>query len=235
MPEFLSGLGTIAAENQFLVYLFVYTATIFFGNISAFVSFWLAMSGALGEWGVPLTLLALLLSVLSGDCLWYTIGKKLHDTKTGFFMRNRFAPHHEKIAGALAKNGPSWIFASKFLYASSFPIIFTAGWVNFPAKNFFRTSLFSVAIWLPIFSGVAFGLFAGLTPLQAIAVLKKFEISLLVGLGLFFIAEYFLAKIAKKVFAGVFKNGINNASEEANDKIDTASGSHKICRRARHR
>lgn len=209
MPAFLSDLGALASQNQTLAYLIIYIGTIFLGNISAFVSFWLVLGGALGTWGIPLLFLTLFLADLSGDSLWYGLGKGLRNTRIGHFFRNRFAPQHEKIEAALTKNGRSWIIASKFLYASSFPIIFTAGWVNFPPKKFFKTSLLSAALWLPIFGGVAYGLFAGLTPLQAFAVFKKFEITFLVGIGLFIVAEYWLAKLIKKIFVRIFKNGFN--------------------------
>jgi len=140
MPEFLSNLGVLASQNQQLAYLIIYIGTIFFGNISAFISFWLVLSGAFGAWGIPVLLLVLFCAILSGDFIWYGLGKGLHDTRIGYFFRNRFASQHEKVARALLKNGRSWILVSKFLYASSFPIIFMAGWINLPAKKFFRTS-----------------------------------------------------------------------------------------------
>lgn len=222
MPHILSELGALAGQNQPLAYFIIYIATIFFGNISAFVSFWLVFNGTFGMYGGLLLPAILFLSALSGDLIWYSIGKGLHETRLGYFMRNRFAPQHEKVEAAIGKNGHGWIFVSKFLYASSFPVIFTVGWVDYPFRKFFRTSAVSTVVWLPVLTGVAYGLFAGLSPLQAVASFERIEIIFLIGLGLFVLVEYFLAKIAKKIFRKIFKNGINS-SESDDSRQNSAS------------
>lgn len=210
MPAFLSSLTLLADQNHFLAYFIIYFATILFGNIAAFISFWLALNGALGMWGVPILLLTLLLAVFSGDLLWYSIGKAMKNTRLGYFLQNRFAPQHEKIETALLKNGRSWIFMSKFLYSSSFPVIFTAGWMGLELKKFAKASFQSILVWLPILTGLIYGVFAGLTPLRAFQIFKGFEILFLFGLGIFFFAQYFIAKLLKKIFIKVFKNGLGN-------------------------
>lgn len=231
MPGFLADLGALASQNQPLAYFIIYVGTIFFGNIAAFVSFWLVLGGAFGLWGAPLLLMTIFAAILSGDLLWYGLGRGLHGTRFGNFIRNRFAPQHEKIEAALMKNGRSWIFVSKFFYASAMPVIFTVGWVGISLKKFFRTSVFSTTIWLPIVTGLSWGLFASLTPLEAVTIIKEFGVGFVAGIVLFLLIYYHIGKFLKKLFVKIFKNGLNGLNGVMNGAVkreDLAPGFEEV-------
>ncbi len=200
MGQFLANFGLLAGQNHFLAYFIVYVVTIFLGNISAFAGLWLALRGYFGQWGILWILLTVFSAEASGDLLWYSLGRTLRETRFGNFVKNRL-PGHERIEKNLQKNGTNWVFFSKFLYASSFPIIFSIGWARTNFKKFFKTSLVALILWLPILTGLAYGLVFGLTPLGAIAAFstlsKKFEILFFVGLGLFLVLDYFLARLVR--------------------------------------
>jgi membrane protein DedA with SNARE-associated domain len=206
---------------MFLAYFIIYIATIFLGNISAFAAFWIVFRGVLGFWGVPFLIVAIFAANVSGDLLWYSLGRALRDTRFGNFVKNHL-PRHEKIERAVQKNGTSWMITAKFLYASSLPVIFSIGWAKIGFRKFIRTSLLSVAIWLPILSGLSYGLFSGLSPLLAVSIFKKFEVALIIGLALFITADYFLAKLFRKILGSNGNgNGATNgsASEPPGDEI----------------
>lgn len=207
MSTVLENLGLVASQNMFLAYFIIYIATIFLGNISAFAAFWIVLHGVLGFWGVPLLILTIFVADISGDLLWYSLGRALRDTRFGNFVKNHL-PHHAKIESAVQKKGASWIFMAKFLYASSFPVIFSVGWARIEFRKFIRTSLLSVAIWLPILVGLAYGLFSGLSPLRAVSIFKNFEVVFIMGIILFFVADYFLARLFRKIF-GKWWNGFD--------------------------
>lgn len=200
MSETLANLSMLASQNQLWAYFIIYISTIFLGNIPAFASFWLVLHGSFGPWGVPLLVLTLFLSYASGDLLWYGLGRALRGTLLGNFIKKRFAPQQEKIEEKLNENSRGLIFVSKFLYASSSPVIFSVGWAKIDFKKFFTTSLLSIMVWLPILTAVSYGLISGLTPLRAVSIFKQFGIVFLVGLALFFIVEYALAGVLKKLF-----------------------------------
>jgi membrane protein DedA with SNARE-associated domain len=193
----LFNLGLLASQNLILAYFIVYIATIFFGNISAFTSFWVIIHSDLGEWSIPFLMLAIFLSNLTGDLIWYSLGKSLRDTRFGHWIRRRI-PNHEKIEHAVMNNGRKWMFFSKFLYGSSFPIVFSIGWTRTPFKKFFRASLLSILAWLPILLGLAYGLTEGLSPLEAVSTFQDFEWLFLIALVLFLVADYALAKILRR-------------------------------------
>ncbi len=219
MSVILTNLGLLASQNMFLAYFIIYIATIFLGNISAFAAFWVVFHGVLGFWGVPLLILTIFAADISGDLLWYSLGRALRDTRFGNFVKNHLR-HHEKIERSVQKNGAGWIIMAKFLYASAFPVIFLIGWTRIKFKKFFKTSLLSVAIWLPILAGLAYGLFSGLSPLGAVSIFKHFELILLIGLVIFFVADYFIAKLARKILGR--KLGILNGNGNGNNQCPEA-------------
>ncbi len=206
MPNILADIGLLASQNRFLAYFIIYIATIFLGNISAFASFWIVFQGFFGPWGVPFLILTIFAADLSGDLLWYSLGNTLRDTRLGNFLKNHL-PHHEKLERRIHKNGSRWVRFSKFIYASSFPIIFLVGWMRVDFKKFFKASLISIITWLPILTGLAYGLISGLSPLNAISTFKKFEVAFFIGLVLFFVLDYFIVLLIKKIFSKELGNG----------------------------
>lgn len=200
MSGIVANIGLLAGQNLFLAYFIIYVATIFLGNISAFVSFWIVFQGYFGAWGIPLLILTIFLADLTGDLLWYSLGHVTRDTHIGCWIKRRLPSWHEKVEYAFAHNGRKWIILSKFIYASSFPVIFSAGWSNMKFKAFFRNSVLSVLIWLPILLGLAYGLVSGLSPLRAVSAFRQFELTFVIGLILFLFFDYLLAKFIAKVF-----------------------------------
>ena len=199
-----SQVAALAGQNIFLAYLIVYLAAIFIGNIGVFVALWVAFQGGFGAWGVPFTLLAAACGNLTGDTLWYTMGRTLRMTRAGNWLRTRsglYRRHGEKIEARVTERGRRWMLFGKFAYGTNFPIIFAIGWSRLPYRAFLRRSLLAVTLWLPVILGVSYGLYSGLAPLgAAIATVKEFEVAFLVGLAGFIVLQYFLAKIVAKFF-----------------------------------
>lgn len=222
----LNNLGLLAGQNIFLAYFIIYIATIFLGNISAFTSFWVVIRGSFGPWGVPLLMLTIFCANFSGDMLWYSLGRTLHDTRLGNFVKNRL-PQHDKIEKKLHKSGGNWMIISKFLYATSFPVIFLVGWSRVAFGRFVRVSLLSIAIWIPALTGLSYGLVAGLSPLAAVSLFKHIEIVFLLSFIVFFAIDYLLTRIFKILFGkwwGGF-NGKGNGNDGSGDAIPIAVAS----------
>ena len=207
--------GLIASHNPFLAYLTIYVATIFLGNISAFAGFWLIFQGYLGSWGVPLLILVIFLADLSGDLLWYTLGRTLRKTRLGGWIKNH-TPGYQKAEFVVEKNGRHLLFFSKFIYAAAFPVIFSLGWTKMEFKKFFKNSVLSILIWLPILLGLAYGIVSGLWPLRTVSLLKDFELVFLLGLALFLVCNYLLARALGKFIDWRMKRSENFDRYEEN-------------------
>jgi membrane protein DedA with SNARE-associated domain len=196
----VADIGLLASQNLFLAYFIIYIATIFLGNISAFASFWIVFQGYFGMWGVPFLILTIFLADVTGDLLWYALGRATRDTKFGRWIKHRLPSWHGRVERAFERNGKRWIILSKFFYASAFPVIFSAGWSRMEFKKFFHNSVLSVVIWLPILIGLSYGLISGLAPLRAVAIFRNFELAFFIGLVLFLLLDYFIAKFIEKAF-----------------------------------
>lgn len=194
----MANIGLLASQNLLLAYFIIYVATIFLGNISAFVSFWIVFQGYFGVWGIPLLILTIFLADMTGDLLWYSLGRATRETRFGNWIRRRLPAWHAKVENAFEHNGRRWIFLSKFVYASAFPVIFSAGWSRMKFQHFFRNSLFSVLLWLPVLLGLAYGLISGLSPLGAVYAFRDLGLTLFIGLALFLLLDYFIAKFIAK-------------------------------------
>ena len=201
MSSVISNIGLLAGQNLFLAYFIIYIATIFLGNISAFVSVWVVFQGRFGALGIPSLIFTIFLADLTGDLLWYSLGRATRDTRIGNWIKNRLPSWHKKVEGAFENNGRKWIILSKFVYASVFPIIFSAGWSRMEFKKFFQNSVISILTWLPVLIGLAYGLTSGLSPLRATAAFHNFELTFFIGLALFVFLDYLLAKFIRRMLA----------------------------------
>ena len=196
----VSNIGLLASQNTFLAYFIVYLVTIFLGNLSAFAGLWLVFRGYFGIAGVPLMVGTIFLSDLSADVLWYSLGRATRGTRFGNWVKGHL-PWHDKIERTIHRNGRGWLFVSKFVYGSTVPIGFSIGWATMEFKKFFRNSVFSILAWLPILLLLGYGLVSGLSPLRALAVFHNFEWVFLIGLVLFIILDYLIAKLFSWMFA----------------------------------
>jgi len=194
-----SHVAALASQNIFLAYVIIYGATIFFGNIGAFASLWVAFQGDLGAWGVLGVLVAAFVANVTGDIVWYSLGRGLRATRLGRWIKNRF-PNHIKFDEHIERKGPRWMLFAKFAYGSNFPILFSLGWARYDFRRFIRRSLLAIAIWLPVILGVSYGLYSSLSPLAGISTIKTFEVLFLAGLVTFIIVQYVFTRIAERFF-----------------------------------
>jgi membrane protein DedA with SNARE-associated domain len=182
----------LTSHHPPFAYFIIYLGTIFLGNISAFVSFWIISRTDFGAWGIPLLILIIFCADLTGDLLWYSLGRKLRGTRFGFWIKNHL-PGHNRIESTLENNGKRFLFLSKFIFGFAPPVIFLIGWTGMHFKTFFKNAVLSVLLWLPILVGLAYGLISGLSPLNAMDDFKKFEWTFVIGLLLFIILDYLVA------------------------------------------
>lgn len=200
VSSILQNFGFFASQNLVLAYFIVYLTAILLGNIAGFSALWLTYGGVFGSHGFPLTFAALTLADISADLLWYALGRSLRKTRFGAWAIAH-VPYHDRIEKHLHKNSRRWIFLSKFIYGSSFPIIFSAGWTKIDFQKFFRTSIIAIVIWIPFLSLITFGLFAGIAPLGAQATFRHYEYLIALGIGAFLVIDAVISRIVERAFA----------------------------------
>ena len=104
----------------------------------------------------------------------------------------------------LQKRGAQWIVFSKFVFGFAPAVVFPVGWSGVDFRTFFKKSLISSILWVPVLGGVVFGIVSGLSPLITTS-FKKIEWVILAGLLAFIAVDYIVLTIIKLVidrFAG---------------------------------
>ncbi len=186
-------------KNHLLGYLSLYFSTIFLGNIAAFSAFWLALRGVFGFFGVFWVAIVILFAEITSDVFWYGVGRLLSHTKLGDAIRGKFS-FLTRLDGYLEKKGKQTIFFAKFLYGLSYPVMFSAGWARLPFKLFFTAAVVASCFWLPVIFSLSYFLTSSLTYFGASLAFARIEKLFFLGITLFLLLQFFLARIIKKFF-----------------------------------
>src|SRR6185369_9683131 len=200
MFELTHTIGLLASQNLPLAYLLIYLLTIPLGNIGALGAFVLAYGGSLGPFGFPLVIVTIFLSDISTDMLAYSTGKVLRGTRFGNWIKNHL-PHHAKIEAHLQKHTRRFIFLSKFLYLSSFAIIFLVGWTSCEDfKTFLKNSMQAAAIWVPFITILSTLLVSSLSYLHAANIIHHIEILFLFGILGYLLLNFGASRLIRLLF-----------------------------------
>src|SRR6185295_7037383 len=115
-------------------------ATIILGNISAFLNFWIAFAAHFESSHVMLLAGVIAAALLTGDCMWYSVGRFLGSTRIGPWIKRRLSKGHAKVEEAIQKKGKRLLYLSKFAYGSGSFIVFSLGWMKMDFRTFLRNS-----------------------------------------------------------------------------------------------
>jgi membrane protein DedA with SNARE-associated domain len=180
-------------RNPLGAYFIIYLATTIFGNVSAFVSFWIIFAAGFGPLGFLFLFLTVFLADTSADILWYSLGQSLRDTRFGLWVEKHL-PGHAKAEALFQSKSRKWLVLSKFILGFAPPVSFSIGWssgMNF--KTFYKSSLAASVLWLPVLFALSYGIVSGLTPFAA-SDFRRIEWVVLGGFVLFVIVNYAIAK-----------------------------------------
>ena len=207
MGNLTSAIALLASQNPFLAYFIIYLATIFLGNISAFVSFWIIAQTNFGFWGFPLLILVIFISDFSGDLLWYSLGRKSRDTRFGEWVKNHL-PGHKKAEKTLQHQRQVLDLLLKIHLRLGTACDFF-NWLDRHEvqgvcekfQSFRFCSGCQSLLALPTASSPASH------HLSAVADFKKFEWNFLIGIALFVFLDYIVARGIGKLLKKIIKNG----------------------------
>ena len=201
MQSLIFNISFLARHDAALVFAVIYVASALLGNISAFINFWVAFAANFEQWRVLAIFAAVFAGEVTGDCMWYGIGRSLRDTRFGAWIKNRL-PGHDRAESALQKKGKKYLYLSKFAYGSAGLVLFSLGWTKMDFRVFFKNSLVSITLALPVVFFMAYSLFSGFAPLTAVGEFKHIERVLLIGVVAFLVLEWLLAKAVRALLNG---------------------------------
>ncbi len=200
--------------GAFWTYVVLFFSIIILGNTLAFSALLLAFLGGLGRWGMFSVTLTIILADLSGDSLWFLLGKTLHNTKLGNFIK-RHLPHNELIERHLHEDSLKWLYLSKFISSVTAPFLFLLGWSqNVSTKKFFKTNLTTTIVWIVILLVGSTVVGSGLLPFVTAESLKKAEVTITIIVITVFALQILLRYLSKKT---AFKNFIKKIVGTSNN------------------
>ncbi len=188
-------IAAIAGKNPLGTYLVIYLVTVLLGNISAFASFWVVFEANFGILGFLVLIFVIFLADMTEDLIWYSLGRSLRGTRFGLWIEKHI-PGHAQAETMVKERGLQWLFLSKFIIGGAPVVTFSIGWTGMNFKRFYKNSLLSILLWLPVLTLLAYGIVSGLAPLAA-AKLGRIEWVALGGFVLFIILDYAIANGVK--------------------------------------
>jgi len=127
--------------------------------------------------------------VLSGDVLWYCLGRYLHSRHS----QNRYLAfairHVKKLLPGIEKNPFHVIFLSKFIYGLNHSTILVLGFLKIEFRHFIKIQFFTSLLWSLIFLVLGY-MFGG----AALAYTHSFTRFMLIAFG-FLIAIVVVEKL----------------------------------------
>ena len=149
----ISSIEYFIQANFILIFLIIFVGMLIEGEgIILFASIF-AWQGLL-SW--PLLALVAIAGTICGDVLWYWGGVRLQNTRFGNWLDRRYektgAWIYENIVGRYA----TYAIISKFMYFTTRPTIFLAGWHKFEFKKFLKITTFATIIWTMVILGIGY-------------------------------------------------------------------------------
>lgn len=196
--ETVTDIQSIISGAPIWTYVTIFFSAIILGNISAFLTFWLASFGYFGSWGVLITAITVFIADVCGDTLWFWLGRTLRETKLGHFIKNHIS-RMKHVKDYVNEDTIKLMFLAKFVSSTNTPLVFLAGWAKVNFKKFIRVSLFAIANWFIIIFTIIYLLRPTVGPILPTNIIGKIEIILLIGVATFFISHLLAHRLTKKV------------------------------------
>lgn len=154
----MNGIEFFIQQNQLMVYLIIFLGMFIEGEgIILFASIF-AWQGLI-SW--PLLAIVAIIGTIGGDVLWYSLGSRLQNTRFGKWLDCRYEKTGEWVYENVVSKYPSYAIISKFMYFTTRPTIFLAGWHKLEFKKFLRITSYATVVWALIILGI--GYFFGYT------------------------------------------------------------------------
>lgn len=174
-----------------IIYGIIFAAMTFEGEIFLFTAAFLVSQGFLS---LEMTFWTILIGVMIGDFLWYWLGHKINHSN------NRLSRWLVKATGRLDDHLLTkplrTLFISKFIYGFHHLILARAGVLKLKFKEFIKDDFISNLSWIFIVGGL--GYLSGASFIFIRRYFKFAEYTLLAGLAIFLLADFFVVKYGLK-------------------------------------
>lgn len=183
------------AASPLLAYSIIFFGVMVEGEGIILLASVFAAQGHLSWTGVAV---AAILGTLIGDILWYLAGKHLKGTKLGCWLDKRYEKTGEWVNDWIVNRYHWYAILSKFMYFTTRPTIFLAGWHDYDFKKFLKITTYATLIWALVIMLVGYGFGYTISQIgfkQITHRLELFALTVFVGI---FIIEWGIGKLVRK-------------------------------------
>ncbi len=169
------------------------------GDAVIFVSAFLTKHGF---FYLPYIAPLLLIGALTGDFLWYSLGKFIGRYPNGIPSRI-ISKITKRFDDGILNRTDTLLVATKFIYGTNRITLIRSGMLNVPIRKFFKANLKAVIIWIFIVGGIAYATSVWIPHLKHY--FRYAEIGLALGLLIFLVVERLITTIFEENILGSSK------------------------------
>ena len=153
-----------------------------------------------GYLNIGLVVLSTLVGTVSGDILWYFLGRYFGETKIGAWFWSKFKFYHDWLAQNFVSRYWRMAFYSKFIYYINRLTILFAGWHKLELKKFLKIQILAILNWIVIMFIVSYFLGLAVGAFDAKWILKRMEFVFIILIIIFVGGETLLKRwFSKKI------------------------------------
>lgn len=191
----MGGITVFLSASPILAYIIVFFGVMIEGEGIILISSVFASQGHLN---ILILAPVIIAGTIIGDLVWYLGGKHLKGTKVGCWLDKRYEKTGEWVNDWIVARYHWYAIVSKFMYFTTRPTIFLAGWHEFNFKRFFKITTYATIIWAFIMMAIGYLFGLSISQLGFKKISHRIE---LYAIGVFvsiIILEWIIRRVVRK-------------------------------------
>lgn len=149
----MSSIELFLSASPLLAYAIIFLGVMIEGEGIILLASVFALQGHLNWFWLAVAAIG---GTIIGDILWFEAGRHLKGTRFGCWLDKRYEKTGEWVNEMIIGRYHWYAVVSKFMYFTTRPTIFLAGWHGFEFKKFFKITTYATIIWASIIMGIGY-------------------------------------------------------------------------------
>ncbi len=183
------------SASPLLAYTIIFVGVMIEGEGIILLASVFALQGHLSWFWLAATAIS---GTIFGDVLWFEAGRNLKGTRLGTWLDKRYEKTGGWVNDMLVDRYHWYAVVSKFMYFTTRPTIFLAGWHDFEFKKFLKITTYATIIWAAVIMIIGYGFGQAINQIGFKKITHRIELfAIVVFLGIFII-EWVIKKLVIK-------------------------------------
>jgi membrane protein DedA with SNARE-associated domain len=191
----MSSIELFLSASPLLAYTIIFIGVMIEGEGIILLASVFALQGHLSWFWLAVTAIG---GTIFGDVLWFEAGRNLKGTRIGSWLDKRYEKTGGWVNEMISSRYHWYAVISKFMYFTTRPTIFLAGWHGFEFKKFLKITTYATVIWATIIMIIGYGFGQAINGIGFKKVthrIELFAVAVFVGI---FILEWLIKKLIMK-------------------------------------